>query len=169
MNFQLLVFKFTFCRLNVQLYRQFLSEVCDFQYSQHPLKAAEPTAWFGDLNSGDETEEGPLLPGLVLCYQLRGVQGPTFRIDMSLRYQNKVVIVTGGSKGIGRGIVRVFGNYCYLVIIVIYNVDSSATSGIMKLFCFSFFLLCFQWRMEPKWCSVQEEVRELYFELFTDQ
>ncbi|TNN42520.1 17-beta-hydroxysteroid dehydrogenase 14 [Liparis tanakae] len=27
---------------------------------------------------------------------------------MSLRYQDKVVIVTGGSKGIGRGIVRVF-------------------------------------------------------------
>eukprot|EP00064_Thunnus_orientalis_P021094 superscaffoldBa00006194_g21249 len=27
---------------------------------------------------------------------------------MSLRYHNKVTIVTGGSKGIGRGVVRVF-------------------------------------------------------------
>jgi NAD(P)-dependent dehydrogenase (short-subunit alcohol dehydrogenase family) len=27
---------------------------------------------------------------------------------MSLRYENKVVIVTGGSKGIGEGIVRAF-------------------------------------------------------------
>lgn len=28
---------------------------------------------------------------------------------MSLRYRDKVVIVTGGSKGIGRGVVRAFG------------------------------------------------------------
>lgn len=27
------------------------------------------------------------------------------------RYQDKVVIVTGGSKGIGRGIVKVFGKF----------------------------------------------------------
>ncbi|CAJ1076373.1 -beta-hydroxysteroid dehydrogenase 14 [Xyrichtys novacula] len=32
---------------------------------------------------------------------------------MSLRYLDKVVIVTGGSKGIGRGIVRVFGMVIY--------------------------------------------------------
>lgn len=41
----------------------------------------------------------------------------TFRLSCrtmasAQRYQDKVVIVTGGSKGIGRGIVKVFGEFC---------------------------------------------------------
>lgn len=31
--------------------------------------------------------------------------------DQGLRYKDKVVIVTGGSKGIGEGCVRVFGEW----------------------------------------------------------
>ena len=33
----------------------------------------------------------------------------------TLRYNAKVTIVTGGSKGIGEGVVREFGKYCYLM------------------------------------------------------
>lgn len=36
---------------------------------------------------------------------------------MSGRYYNKVVVVTGGSKGIGEGIVREFGNRKFTIVI----------------------------------------------------
>jgi len=35
--------------------------------------------------------------------------------DQGLRYKDKVVIVTGGSKGIGEGCVRVFGKLSRLL------------------------------------------------------
>lgn len=31
----------------------------------------------------------------------------------ALRYKDKVTIITGGSKGIGKGCVQVFGEYAY--------------------------------------------------------
>lgn len=54
---------------------------------------------------------------------------------MSLRYRNKVVIVTGGSKGIGRGIVRVFGMK-YLQSIC-YDWSGKLRNNDHAFFCFS--------------------------------
>lgn len=69
---------------------------------------------------------------------------------MSSRYLSKVVVVTGGSKGIGRGVVRAFG-----------TCRPGVTSRLCQHDQHSFFI-SFQWKMEPKWFSVQEEVRFIH-------
>lgn len=51
---------------------------------------------------------------------------------MCPRYKNKVVVVTGGSKGIGRGVVRVFGTR-YLPFVVI-ETGSCALTELRLLF-----------------------------------
>lgn len=53
------------------------------------------------------------------------------------RYLNKVVIVTGGSKGIGRGIVQVFGKNLCIVFCAIRQMGVNRTTEYSFHVCFA--------------------------------
>ena len=58
------------------------------------------------------------------------------------------MVVTGGSKGIGRGIVRAFGE----------DGNDLSVPFVCSLLISCGHFSVFQWKMEPKWCFVPEEV-----------
>lgn len=64
------------------------------------------------------------------------------------------MVVTGGSKGIGRGIVKAFGK----------DGNGLFVHFVCRLVISSGHFFVFQWKMVPKWCFVPEEVSVVHMD-----